>query len=68
MAHDQEPPRIPGGGGPKWVKVEFYGLLDAGRSLVDVNPEDLAGFARTLGFSHVGPVTAELTVSPFSTA
>jgi hypothetical protein len=65
MAHNEEGPHvIPGGDGPKWVKVEFYGLLPPGRSVVDVNPDEMSRFGLSLGFTHLGAVTAVLAEPP----
>ena len=60
MAHNEEPHRIPGGEGPQWVKAEFYGLLPAGIGAVNVNPDELERFGKSLGFTHLGAVTAVL--------
>lgn len=64
MAHNEEPREIPGGGQPKWVKVEFYGLLPPGVSTVNVNPDELARFGKGLGFTRLGPVMAVLAEPP----
>lgn len=64
MAHDQEPRCIPGGNGPQWIKVEFYGLLPPGVSCVDVNPDELNRFGRSLGFTHLGGMSAVLAKPP----
>ena len=64
MAHDEEPHRIPGGDQPKWIKVEFCGLLPPGVSTVTVNPDELARFGYGLGFTRLGPVTAVLAEPP----
>lgn len=55
---------ISGGDGPQWVKVEFYGLLAPGSGAVSVNPAELERFGLSLGFTHLGAVTAVLAEPP----
>ncbi len=57
MAHSGEPHRIEGGDGPKWLKVEFWGLLPQGQSVVQVGPDEMAAVGTAFGFTRMtGPI------------